>query len=323
MIPDSVNRACCWAWQAGRREGSSSRRHHEHPPASLGLLWGPGNGLSANVFRQQVFPHLFLTAELEMRLLQPPSGTFGLPEPDTTRSPRRPALSCDERIAASTSGGKQSLSELATAPQPSPWPSELHPGCLVGRGFPSGSVTPGSLQGLLCTGTLSSLREHLGTPVLPRGEAEQSSSNPTVLLGGARVPPPFSLLPFSISLSPLKSSKGPKCSPHLGEARMVPGAGESRDRDGQHSSDLPAQGCPDAHGTPRSLGQGRAQGKEEAGRSIRVHGVNPSCATRAARAVPPRLRAIHSSCSPLLALLQSCFLPPCPSPAIPACLLAV
>uniref|UniRef100_H0YQ57 Thy-1 membrane glycoprotein n=1 Tax=Taeniopygia guttata TaxID=59729 RepID=H0YQ57_TAEGU len=37
--------------------------------------------------------------------------------------------------------------------------------------------------------------------------------------------------------------------------------------------------------------------------------------------VQPGLRAIHSSCSPLLAPLQSCFLPPCPSPAHP-CLLA-
>lgn len=164
--------------------------------------------------RQQVFPNLSLTAELEVR---PPPDTiwylWAAPARDSTRSPRGPALSCDERIAASTSGGKQSLSELATAPLPSPGPPELHPGWLVGRGFPSGSVTPGSPQGVLCTGTLSSLKEHLGTPVLPHGEAEQSSSNPTVLLGRACVPPPLSLLPLSISLSPLKSSKGSKGSP--------------------------------------------------------------------------------------------------------------
>lgn len=133
------------------------------------------------------------------------------------------------------------------------------------------------------------------------------------------LPSPSSLSAFPCL--PLRAAKDRRAAHNLGKARMVPGVGQSRDRDGQHSSDLPAQGCPDAHGTPRSLTQGRAQGKEEAGRSIQVHGVNPSCATRAARAVPPQLTAIHSSCSPLLAPLQSCFRRPCPSPAHP-CLLA-
>lgn len=202
MTPVSVNRGavgCCWAWQAGRREGSRSRRHHEPPPASLGLLWGPGNGLSENTPRQQVFPHLFLTAELEVR---PPPDTvwhlWAAQTRDTTRSPRGPALSCDERIAASTSGGKQSLSELATAPLPSPGPSGLHPGWLLGRGFPSGSVTPGTppLRHLFPKGTSGD-----PSPSSWRGRAVflkshhapgRSPCAPSLL------PPPFQHFPVSL-----------------------------------------------------------------------------------------------------------------------------
>uniref|UniRef100_U3JU58 Thy-1 membrane glycoprotein n=1 Tax=Ficedula albicollis TaxID=59894 RepID=U3JU58_FICAL len=71
------------------------------------------------------------------------------------------------------------------------------------------------------------------------------------------------------------------------------------------------QGCPRDPEEPRpGEGTGKGRGRQE----------HPG-AWDEPQAVPPRLRAIHSSCSPLLALLQSCFLPPCPSPAHP-CLLA-
>lgn len=77
----------------------------------------------------------------------------------------------------------------------------------------------------------------------------QSSSSPTMPLGRAHVPPPFSLLPFSISLSPFKSRKGPKGSPalghHLSKARTFPGVGKSGERDAEHSPHPPAQACPD------------------------------------------------------------------------------
>lgn len=89
--------------QAGRREGSRSRRHPSNAPASFGLFWGPGRGLTANVLWQQVFPDLFFTAEVEGR---PPPDIirylWAARARDTTCSPWGPALSCDERIAANT-----------------------------------------------------------------------------------------------------------------------------------------------------------------------------------------------------------------------------
>lgn len=66
----------------GEKRGSRSRRHHEPLPASSGLLWGPGNGLSL-CFGNKFFLMCFLQLSGKRGLLQTPPGTFGLPEPET------------------------------------------------------------------------------------------------------------------------------------------------------------------------------------------------------------------------------------------------
>lgn len=128
-------------------------------------------------------------------------------------------------------------------------------------------------------------------------------------------PSPSSLSAFP--RLPLRAAKDRRAAHNLGKARMVPGVGESRDRDGQHSSDLPAQGCPDAHGTPRSLTQRRAQGKEEAGRSIQLcHPCSPGCATTAESNTQQLLPTPCSSPELLPTPV------PVPCPPLPACLLS-
>lgn len=73
-------------------------------------------------------------------------------------------------------------------------------------------------------------------------------------------------LPFSISLSPFKSRKGPKGSPalghHLSKARTFPEVSESGERDTEDSPPPPAQERDLLHPCP---GDGTGQGKMQAG----------------------------------------------------------
>lgn len=146
------------------------------PLPPLGSFGALGGGSLQMCFGNKFFLICFLQLRWKGGLLQTSSGTFGLPEPETPL-----ALPGDQPLAVTRellptpthSGGKQSLSELATA-RPLPLlPSlrclDLNLGRLVGRGLPYGSVTPRSLQGLLCTVTLSSPRKHLGAPIFPHG----------------------------------------------------------------------------------------------------------------------------------------------------------
>jgi len=156
-----------------RGAGLGDTRQMPLPPS------GSSGALGGSSLQTYFGSKLFLICVLQLswqRGLQTSTGTFGLPKPETPL-----ALSGDQPLAVTRellpapahSGGKQSLSELATAlPSPllrPPRPPQLDPGRLVGRGLPCRSMSPGSLQGLLCTVTESSPREHLGALILPHG----------------------------------------------------------------------------------------------------------------------------------------------------------
>lgn len=63
MTPVSVNRGamgCYWAWQAGRKEGSRSRRHHGPPLPPLGSPGALGTGSVKTCLGNKFFLICFL-----------------------------------------------------------------------------------------------------------------------------------------------------------------------------------------------------------------------------------------------------------------------
>lgn len=126
----------------GEREaGLGDARQMPLPP--LGSFGALGEGSPQMCFGNKFFLICFLQLRWKGGLLQTSSGTFGLPEPETPL-----ALPGDQPLAVTREllptpahrGGKQSLSELATALPLPLLPSlrcpELNAGRLVGRGLP-------------------------------------------------------------------------------------------------------------------------------------------------------------------------------------------